>query len=215
MFSSNAFTQDIIFFKDGTKDSVKVLEIGVDLISYKKFKRVNSPIYKIEKEKVLLIEFEDGEIEVIKVEPKKKIIEVIDPVLQKRNILSFNLFGVLLTNFQLGYEHISRDGKFGVRANLIASFAPYEYIGMYATGADFNFYLNGQKRINYFLGPSVRVGAFETDLPFASVLFNNGVAYSAKSGFYMSTQVGLGPAFYQYDGFLPYGFWMFNLGTRF
>lgn len=214
-FSSVGYTQDIIFFKDGTKDSVKIVEIGIDLISYKKHKRVNSPIYKVKKERVVLIEFADGEIEIINTEPKKKTFETSDPVLQKRNILSLNLFGALLTNFHFGYENISKNGKMGIRTNLIASFAPYEYIGMYATGVDFNFYLNGQKRVNYFLGPSLRVGAFETDIPFASVLFNNGVSYSAKSGFFISTQLGVGPAVYQYEGLLAYGFWMLNLGARF
>ncbi len=207
--------QDIIFFRDGSKDSAKVIEIGNKYISYKKYKRQAGPIYKVKKSTVVLIEFEDGEIEVIESEPEKKTFKAIDPILQKRNIITLNLFGVLLTNFHLGYENISKDGRLGVRANLIASFAPYEYIGMYATGVDFNFYLKGQKRVNYFLGPSIRVGAFETDIPFASVLFNNGVSYSAKSGFFMSTQIGLGPAVYADEGVLVYGFWMFNLGGRF
>lgn len=205
--------QDIIFFKDGTKDSAKVLEVGHKVISYKKYKRLNGPTYTVNKSEVVLIEFEDGEVEVIESEPEK-ISVIPQKKLFGRNIVTLNLFSLPVGNVHAGYENISKNGHFGIKANLTASFVE-DFLGLYALGPDFNFYSNGQKQFNYFFGPAIRVGVLEYEGPFASVLFNNGISYSAKSGFYISTQLGLGPALYLDEGLLVYGFWMFNLGGRF
>ncbi len=213
LFYTSVQAQDIIFFKDGTKDSVKILEIGHRVISYKKYKRLDGPTYEVKKTTVILIEFEDGEIEVIASKPQANT-TITEKYIFKKNILTLNLFGATIGGFHMGYENISKKGNFGLKTNIIASFTP-DLIGLYAVGIDFNFYTEGQKRVNYFFGPSFRVGAIGTDIPFASVLFNNGVSYSAKSGFYLSTQLGLGPAVYDEDEFLVYGFFMFNIGGRF
>ncbi len=214
LLNSVGYSQDIIFFKDGTKDSVKVLEIGIDLIAYKKFKRLNGPLYKVEKGKVILIEFEDGTIETIKAPIKKD--DKVDnySILKKRNIFSINTFGLFLTNIHLGYENISADGTFGIKIN--AALSPIFLIdeGLAVFGADFNFYPYGQKKVSYFLGPSFRLGAFE-EIPFTAVVFNNGFAYNAKSGFYLGGQFGIGPGLVFDDEPIPYGFLMLNIGGRF
>jgi hypothetical protein len=213
-FSIKAFTQDIIFFKDGTKDTVKVLEIGLELISYKKFNRQNGPLYKVEKEKVILIEYEDGTIEQMPVVKKEKKENSLPIFLKKRNILTLNTFALFITNVHIGYENISASGNFGIKLNV--SLSPFLGLedGLALIGTDFNFYPFGQKSVSYFLGPSFRIGAFDEEA-FTALVFNNGFAYNAKSGFYLGGQLGIGPGLHLGEGPIPYGFFMLNIGGRF
>lgn len=208
------FSQDIIFFTNGTKDSVKVLEIGPELITYKKAGRMDGPVYKVLRNEVVLIEFGDGEIEVIRptVYPAPGSSFMNEG---KTNIFSLNVLGLFLGNIHLGYEHIFGKGNFGLRANLVATVVPdITDIPFYLTGFDFNFYPTGQGQLKYFLGPSLRVGIID-DAPIVSTLFNNGIAYSPQgSSFYMGGQLGLGISVYD-EELMEYGFIMLNIGTRF
>lgn len=209
VLGSNVYSQDIIFFKNGTKDTVKVLEIGPELIAYKKHFHPTGPTYKVLAREVVLIEFSDGTIEVI------KTIQPIDEGEQlPRNILMGNTLGLIAGNMHLGYESISADGYFGLRVNLIANVYNVLDLSINAVGVDFNFYPKGQGETQFFIGPSMRVGVIDYDDPFGAILLNNGVAHTTKANLFMSGQVGLGVGIDDY-GIIPYGFLMFNIGQRF
>ena len=58
--SSVLQAQDIITLKDGYKIQAKVLEIGDQIIKYKKFDNQEGPTYDIQKSDVFSIKYEDG-----------------------------------------------------------------------------------------------------------------------------------------------------------
>lgn len=207
---SNLYSQDIIFFKNGTKDTVKVLEIGTELISYKKHIHPTGPTYKVLASEVILIEFSDGTIEVIKTIPKPVDYSRNLP----RNILMGNTLGLLAGNIHMGYENISTDGYFGLRVNLIATVVNILDLGLINIGVDFNFYPKGQGKTRYFIGPSLRMGLFDYEDRFGAVLINNGVAHTTKDNLYLGGQIGLGVGMIDTD-ITPYAFLMFNIGQRF
>ncbi|MCQ2272038.1 MAG: hypothetical protein MJZ72_04530 [Bacteroidales bacterium] len=59
-----SFAQDVIVLNDASKIQAKVLEIGVNEITYKKWNFQDGPNYKVLKEDVSFVEFANGEKEV-------------------------------------------------------------------------------------------------------------------------------------------------------
>lgn len=55
--------QDIITQKDGVDIQAKVIEVGIDQISYKKYSNPDGPTYVISKSDILMITYENGERE--------------------------------------------------------------------------------------------------------------------------------------------------------
>lgn len=206
----SAHAQDLIFFKNGTKDTVKVLEIGTQYITYKKTFHPTGPKYKVYAADVVLIEFADGTVEVIKTQP----IAVQENRNHPRNVFMGNVLGLMAGNIHLGYESISADGYFGLRVNLAATVYDVFDFSIATTGVDFNFYPKGQTKTRYFVGPSFRVGIVDYDDPYAAILINNGVAYDATDDLYIGGQLGLGVGIDEW-GVIPYGFLMFNMGMKF
>ena len=52
--------QDIITLKSGEEMQTKVLEINLTEVKYKKFENLQGPAYSIEKDKVFMIKYENG-----------------------------------------------------------------------------------------------------------------------------------------------------------
>lgn len=63
LFSSLAYSQDIITQKDGKEIEAKVLEITDNEIKYKKHSNIDGPTYTVVKEKVLFVKYVNGEKE--------------------------------------------------------------------------------------------------------------------------------------------------------
>lgn len=59
-FTLNSYSQDIIILKSGDEIKSKVLEINSSDIKYKKHDNQGGPTYTIEKVKVLMIRYENG-----------------------------------------------------------------------------------------------------------------------------------------------------------
>lgn len=74
---SSFFSQDIIHFKNGNKDEVKVLELNSFEVKYKKFNNLNGPNFISNKSEIDSIRFENGTIENVSV----NINQFIDTVL--------------------------------------------------------------------------------------------------------------------------------------
>src|SRR5688572_13090117 len=64
-----AYSQDIIIKKSGEEVKVKILEIGVSEIKYKRFDLQDGPVYSISKGEVVLVRYENGVNEVITTAP--------------------------------------------------------------------------------------------------------------------------------------------------
>jgi hypothetical protein len=57
------YSQDIIVKRSGDSISVKLLEIGLEAVSYKKTSMLNGPTYVLEKKEIFLIRYANGEVE--------------------------------------------------------------------------------------------------------------------------------------------------------
>jgi hypothetical protein len=65
VISISAHSQDIIIKKTGDEVKVKIVEIGINEIKYKRFDFQDGPVYTISKADVVLIKYENGVNEVI------------------------------------------------------------------------------------------------------------------------------------------------------
>ena len=65
------YSQDIITTKSGENIQAKVVEVGQTLIKYKKVDNPDGPTYTIDKADVVMTRYENGVVEVYKVEKKK------------------------------------------------------------------------------------------------------------------------------------------------
>ncbi len=215
--------QDIIFYKNGTKDSVKIVEIGEETVSFKKYKRLNGPLYVVPKLELKFIEFENGRIHVLdstSVNENKSSQTHIRYI--GNNILMVNMFSIVLGNIQLGYEMLTNDGKVGYKASILASvLSEQTKISMLLLGLDVNLYSSGQKWVSHYVGPAIRYGyvdyyeeGFNPSKPFVACLINNGFTFNAGNSFYTAIQIGVGSGFYESKIF-PYGYLTLNLGGRF
>ena len=64
------FSQDVITTRSGESIQARVLEVGQTEIKYKKFDNLEGPVYWILKSVVLMVKYENGTVDVFKVEKK-------------------------------------------------------------------------------------------------------------------------------------------------
>lgn len=238
---ANVCAQDIMYKTDGTKDSVKVEEVTPDEIVYRKYHRAESPLYRIKKNTVLLIEYADGSIEVYngQSQPVSNSVRPVEdyPVLG-RNIISLNYLNILNGNLHLGYERIAKTGFLGVKLSVNAGVDDVgtdllAYYRVFTSGLDLNFYPTGQGKIRYFLGPAFRMGIVRDyynyymgqpqtiDRNYLSFMFNNGFYVQPTKSLYLGIQAALGIARFKSTGMAGNvyteldGILAFNLGWRF
>jgi len=164
MFIQEVKGQDTLYFFDGTKMEVQVMEITRKKVKYKKGANINAPDRLIDRTKVDLVVFENGEQEIV------NEIEIDSIALYfNRHSLSINLIQIVYPNLSISYEHILKSGFIGFRIPLLiglddvvienSNFDPYNAI--IGSGLDINFYPCGQGCMRYFIGPSFRITAFD------------------------------------------------------
>ncbi len=183
LLSVPVFSQDIMYLKNGKKDTVAVQQITTTNIEYKKYKEPDGPVYRLPLSELLLVQFADGRIEVIKetkTTPEVKEGDVLGPrfVTKKRheddpefiaslgkNIIGINMLNTINGNINLFYERITNEGNVGFKFTVNGSFLKGEndpniitYRRRFTTGVDVNFYPSGQGKIKYFIGPALRFG---------------------------------------------------------
>src|SRR6476661_8935292 len=61
--STTSFAQDKLYKKKGEPIKVKILEVGLDEVKYRLYDDPNGPIYVVDKEQILKVEFENGKTE--------------------------------------------------------------------------------------------------------------------------------------------------------
>lgn len=69
-FISSLKAQDLIVKTDGTIIKAKIIEVGEDLVKYKKADNVEGPMYSISKSSLSAINFENGSVEKFENKPK-------------------------------------------------------------------------------------------------------------------------------------------------
>ena len=134
-----------------------------------------------------------------------------------RNILAWRPTDLVLTDFTMTYERLSRSRKVSWRIPLSVGIdriteqgnrtfrSTYIRNKVFLTGLDLNFYLGKPDRFRYFMGPSFRVGFYRAPLfdPFTlrtesqagqrfTLVFNNGLWYQASRTILLGGEFGLG-----------------------
>lgn len=249
----SVFSQDKLFKKDGSKLEVKITEVGINTVKYKLFTNPEGPDYVLLKTDVLLIEYANGSTEVFKdsgydAPPKEFTYQSSKEI--ARNIITVNMVQLLYSNFTLAYERRSQNGSLGVRfpvsIGLSENRETYEYAGslsinkIYSIGVDFNFYPSPNKKLAYYIGPSIYYGSnryyYYTNYPGYgtvgvksnnySFMINNGLMFQPVANFAFSTSLGIGMSkvdlstsqsnYYGYQsGVLPRATIDFCLGFKF
>lgn len=203
------FSQDLIYRRNGTKDSVIVQDTSQEEIVYKLFNSPSGNTYKLSKSEIILIEFEDGKIMLIASQKDYK------QNLPGRNLVSINALSLLFTNAHLNYELVFKNPKYSLRFIVNTNVGIYTanyvaYDRLFAGGVDFNYYPKKQKRFSYYLGPGIRAGrlrdpdyatgfwggAESEHYNYAGIYMNMGVNVSVTKHLFFGIQAGLGVARY-------------------
>jgi len=105
---SNA--QDVIIKKDGNELKVKVIEIALDNVKYKKADNIDGPLYNISKNEIFMIKYQNGDKDVFNVSSDKKntaIVKKTVPIIkdvEKYNIP--NSKSMIVFDYQLNKQKV-------------------------------------------------------------------------------------------------------------
>ncbi|HEX8548552.1 MAG TPA: hypothetical protein VF691_16440 [Cytophagaceae bacterium] len=170
LLSSYSFAQDVIVKRDDSRLDAKVVEIGPSTITYKKFNSTDGKEFKISKNDVTEIQYQNGEVEQVTA-PSVRSSYTTD---FGKHFISYNTMSLLFSNISFAYEYYFSTGHFGIKVPLTLGFGNTDFdplgndnniysIGLnkvYSAGVDFNFYPGGQGRFRYFLGTGLEFGQF-------------------------------------------------------
>jgi hypothetical protein len=163
-----AGAQDVIYFKNGSKEQSKIILVGAKEIQYKKFSNLDGPVYSLAKSEIQMITYENGDYEMFSTpsDVTKQAKEELKTNFAK-NLVGYNLFDVVYGDFTFSYERILSSGTIGIRIPVGFGYAyNSDYFNnndnwvknAFYSGIGVNFYPTGQGKWRYFLGPNVRVG---------------------------------------------------------
>lgn len=162
VFSISVSAQDIIYKTDGSREEVRILQVGNREIQYRKYDNPEGPVYIINKENILLITYENGQYEQF-----SRQVDLAEMEKQElatdfaRNIFAYHLFDLIFGDFALSYERLLSSGKVGLKIPVAFGFDEYDnwdFNNVVYSGIGVNFYPTGQGKWKYFMGPQLRVG---------------------------------------------------------
>jgi len=147
-FSSGLFAQDYIYLRNQqTRIAAKNIKISGAEIRYENFGSDDGQVYSVKPNQVNLIAYEDGEIRLI--QKKAKIINAYE---FKKNLITYHLFDLVVSNFTISYERILNSGKVGIQIPFSIGYSEngsgYDQNTMSSTfysGLYLNFYPTGQE----------------------------------------------------------------------
>lgn len=206
IYTGSFLGQDIVNLSNKTSIKVKVINVGVKTISYKKFDNLDGPTYEVRNREVNNILYENGTQEIIKTSTQD--------FNDSKNIISFNYGDLFASRVGVSYERLFAKSKLGIKIPISASFLSNtnklnrDYAIM-QTGLDVIYYPFGQKTVTFFTGLSSRVGKVTsinyhyepylqtvfyptTESSFISAYVNNGLVVHFNDSFSVSGQVGVG-----------------------
>jgi hypothetical protein len=177
-FCMASYGQDILYIKGGKKDTVKIEEVTTKEVVYTKLKNPDGPVYRLPKSEIILIQYANGSIDIMKntevedaeqeAEEKKRKRWEDDPhfvASLRENMIGINLLNLMNGNINLYYERLNANGKVGLKMTTNIAFltakedpAIIKYQRKFTVGFDLQFYPTGQGKVKYFIGPSVRTG---------------------------------------------------------
>jgi len=212
-FALGASSQDLLYFTNGNILKAVDTEQTYDSISFRIFNS-SSQQYTIDKSELVKMITETGEV----IEFSGIYIDPANTEFSK-NIISFNTLGVPMGRFTMGYQILSKDGKVGVEfpvsigllnesyTDPLPEIFDVELYSLFYSGITVNWYPMGQRKVNYVLGPSLRLGVgknndyycyncgeYNVDRQFfyTKLLINNGLVLMPSKHFSMSLIFSLG-----------------------
>jgi hypothetical protein len=236
--------QDIIYYKDGNREEVRVTLVSDNEIQFRKFTNPDGPDYAIRKDKILLITYENGEYEMFNIvltdreKTKKELAENF-----ARNLLGYHLLDIVYGDITISYERILSSGNVGIKFPIGFGYA-YNTDYYYNTsewvknliygGIGVNLYPTGQGKWRYFVGPVVRIGygkqsAWDSypyeendddEGIYTKFLVDNGIIFTPVRSLSISALFGIGVRLFpnassSSDKLLPTGYFSTNLYYRF
>lgn len=167
-FSFTSFSQDIIYKIDGSKEEAKIVLVTDKEIQYKRFSNQDGPLYSLDKKKIMLITYENGDYETIN--KAESDMQTEKPDLKKdfaRNLISYHLFDLVFGDFTFSYERILANGQVGFKVPIAIGYDyysdMYNFNNVFYSGIGVNFYPTGQGKWRYFMGPQVQIGLGRED----------------------------------------------------
>ena len=239
--------QDIIYKKDGSKEEAKIVLVGEKEIQYKKFNNLEGPVYTLNKKDIVLIAYQNGEYETIKSpgdDKKEAKAELAENF--AKNLITYHLFDVVYGDFTFSYERILSSGTIGIKIPIGFGYAyNSDYLNSNSnwvknfmfSGIGVNFYLTGQGKWRYFIGPDVRIGYgkqsysnwdeygnyYEEEVSegiYTKFYIDNGLIFTPIRNFSFAAIVGVGVRFFPEAGpnnstVLPTSYFSTNISYRF
>jgi hypothetical protein len=214
------YGQDLITRQDGVVIKATVLERQPSLIRFKLFGQQDTLVYQISTQDVRELRMADGSTKSLPpsvTDPKAGA--RFDYVAHSgRNILWFSPFDWIYSKFTLAYERISSSGLVGFKIPLVlglsSSANPYyansnlKENTRFGAGLEVNYYLFGQGKVQYYLGPALHLHAYKSyyypgyypgtpdpqrlNVTMMAVALQNGAYYQFSRFFNVAATIGLG-----------------------
>ena len=160
MSTLGAGAQDLLFKKDGTREEVRVVQVGEKEIQYTSFSNPDGPTFSLPVRKASLLLYENDEYQWfggLNGRSQQNF---------NRNIFSYHLFDLVFNDFTISYERILESGQIGLKFPLSFGYNDnytFELKNIFYTGIGLNFYPTGQGKWKYFMGPNLRLGYGKED----------------------------------------------------
>lgn len=129
VFSTLSYSQDIIELNDGSEIKAKVTEVLPKEIKYKKFNNLDGPIYTINKSKILMIRYENGDKDIIQKEVQNnEKLAISSGYYKGNNKIRKKEFKTLLSTNQKAYSEY-KSGNLVKTLGLVIAIPSAAYLG--------------------------------------------------------------------------------------
>lgn len=102
------YAQDTLFYKNGSRQTVKILEVGLDDLKYRDYQSQDAPVFAVDKSDLKKVVFADGNKLVF--EEDILSLTISSDAAKKTNAIKFEFFSPLYASFGVGFEHLIKKG---------------------------------------------------------------------------------------------------------
>lgn len=207
LWLNRAYSQDTLLLKNKNTVVVKVTEVGLKTISYKKYSNPKGPLYTLEKNNIEKIIYSNGTTE------KSVETKTYELRFNKIQIVASDL---LIPRVSCTYERLFFKGLVGLEIPFMFSLEKHfsfetpfeEFVNdefLYSTGLNVNIYPLRQTNVSYFIGPGFRTGktffyrynyslqkSTKYENLFYHIYITNGIAVNITKSFGITSFISVG-----------------------
>lgn len=205
-------SQDLLYFSNGNMLKVTNFKQSPDAVNFNIYNSTTDQVYYINKNELVKHIAESGDI----TEFSGKYLNDYNANFNS-NIVSINVLNLPMGRFTMLYQFINKSGKVGYEIPVSIGITPnantdprpeifdIEFYSLFYTGLTVNLYPMGHQKVNYFLGPSFRIGFGQEEYwdhysyteynyqgYYSKFLINNGLMLTPSEHFSMSFIISLG-----------------------